>query len=104
MSEEKMNELKERYHELLVEGNTREATKVSNKMQRLEDEGSVSEESVSGASFEELDGVGDELASVLSERFSGFDELAEAGPEDLEPVPGIGEKRAESLVKQAQER
>lgn len=95
--------MREKYARLLREGKTDEATElVSNR----EVEENVSEEEDSSGEeerFEELNGVGPELASELVEQFGDFDSFVEeAEPEDLEPVPGIGEKRAESLVEQTE--
>lgn len=51
--------------------------------------------------YRALNGVGDELARELVETFESYDAFAEhASAEDLEPIPGIGKKRAESLVEQ----
>jgi len=114
MTEDKQKE----YARLLREGDTEQATKVAQEMrgddvqvetededsksdenEEVEDEEPVSEEE----RFAELKGVGPELAEELVEEFGSYDEFAEnASPEDLEPVSGIGEKRAESLVEQAE--
>lgn len=109
-------DLQKEYARLLREGDTEQATKVAQEMRgddvqvetedsksdendEVEDEEPVSEEE----RFAELNGVGPELADELVEEFGSYDEFAEnASPEDLEPISGIGEKRAESLVEQAE--
>lgn len=106
-------DMQKEYARLLREGDTEGATKLAQEMRgdevqvetdedsksEEEDEESVSEEEL----FAELNGVGPELADELVEEFGSFEEFAEnASPEDLEPVSGIGEKRAESLVEQAE--
>lgn len=90
--------ISDKYARLLREGKTREATElVSGEDASDEEESIVSEEE----RFAELNGVGPELAEELVEEFEGFDAFVEeAEPKDLEPIPGIGEKRAESLVEQ----
>lgn len=111
MTEDRQKE----YARLLREGNTREATELvsdNSQNQEKEDEEVVEEvdetqedgQAVSEEErFAELSGVGPELADELVEEFGSYDEFAEnASPEDLEPISGIGEKRAESLVEQAE--
>lgn len=52
--------------------------------------------------LEELPGVGEKtLASLKEAGFSSIDAVAKAGVEDLTKVKGIGEKKAESLIKEA---
>lgn len=113
--EEKLAELRKKYRDLLREGRTEDATEVyleservkesfhgsddssEEELQKVEDS---DEEESSLESFEELKGVGDELANALQDKFGSLDEMSKASVEDLEPVPGIGKKRAESLLDQ----
>lgn len=124
--EEKLAELRQKYRDLLGEGRTEDATEVYREAERLkaenrgssepepepesepvesEDEGvdedaEKEDEGSSVDSFEELKGVGDELAGILEDEFGSVEQMADASVEDLEPVPGIGEKKAESLLEQ----
>lgn len=101
--------LRVKYARLLREGKTSEATKVAQEMNGVETTSSEPvEEEESEVSdrerFHSLKGVGDELAKELDETFESYEAFAKyASAEDLEPIPGIGEKRAESLVEQAAE-
>jgi predicted flap endonuclease-1-like 5' DNA nuclease len=99
MAEEKQD----KYARLLREGKTEEATKVAQEMRgsevAVETQDSVSEHD----RFTELKGVGDELADEMVEEFGDYDSFAEnAAVEDLEPISGIGEKSAESLLEQVE--
>jgi len=91
---------KEKYTRLLREGKTEEATELvsSSETEVSTSEVEDSESSVQG--FEDLKGVGDELAVELREEFGEVENLKDASASDLEPIPGIGEKRAESLLEQ----
>jgi DNA ligase (NAD+) len=42
--------------------------------------------------------VGPEVAELLTQRYAGLEELAQAGQEELTQIPGIGPKIAESVV------
>lgn len=54
------------------------------------------------AGFEELPGVGEKtLASLKEAGFSSLEEIAKANIEDLIKVKGIGEKKAEKIIKDA---
>lgn len=107
MTEESMQD---KYARLLREGKTDEATKVAQEMSDVEVEvetEQVEEEEEEILSehdrFAELKGVGDELADELVEEFGTYSEFAEnASVEDLEPISGIGEKSAESLLEQVE--
>lgn len=97
--------LKERYARLLREGRTTEATRVALQAKNEEGVEEPSEEVESSESdrFAELKGVGGELAVELVEEFGDFESfVADATVEDLTPIPGIGEKRAESLLEQVE--
>lgn len=120
--EEKLAELRQKYRDLLGEGRTEDATEVYREAERLKAEHrgeseekeeevepepeseSVDEAEDEGGSsveaFEDIKGVGEELAQVLRDRFGSVEEMANASVEDLEPVPGIGEKKGESLLDQ----
>lgn len=51
--------------------------------------------------YEALNGIGNELAREFVETFESYEAFAKhASVEDLEPIPGIGKKRAESLIEQ----
>lgn len=99
--EEKLADLREKYREFLRQGKTEDATEVARKAERLKDgEESESSEDIDER-FESLNGVGEELARELAEDFGSFDDLKQASVEDLTPIPGIGEKRAKSIIEQA---
>lgn len=105
-------DLKDKYARLLREGRTDEATAVARKARYGDEENQekeaddevesepVQEEDAGYSSFEELNGVGPELAVELEEEFGSMENLADAAVEDLEPIPGIGETRAKSLLDQ----
>lgn len=107
----KIEELKDKYDEHLRLGEEKKATEVLqevNKLRSGEDDEPVEEEpepeeSEEENSFEDISGVGSELAETLADEYDSVEELAEADLEDLEPIPGIGEKRAESIIEQANE-
>lgn len=104
----KIEDLKEEYRKHLREGRERDATEAYKKIQELrsEDEESQVEDNVEvskDSSFESIDGVGDELAALLSDKYDSVDDLADADVEDLEPISGIGSKRAKSIIEQAGE-
>lgn len=104
----KKEELSRKYSRLLREGKTSEATRVAREAKKLEkgddyyvessDDGEEEQGSTEG--FEALNGVGPELAEQLVEEFGSVENLSDATVEDLEPIPGIGVKRAESLLEQ----
>lgn len=97
--EDKLADLRKKYRELLRDGKTKEATEVAQKAEELKE----GDESQSGfEKFEVLNGVGEEIAKELAEDFDSIEALAEATPEDITPIPGIGEKRAKSIIEQAQ--
>jgi len=112
--EDKLRELREKYRNLLREGKTSQATQVARQAKQFKGDYQVDdsddEEVVEsepepeevGDDFTDLKGVGDELAVELREKFGSFDGMRDASPEDLEPIPGIGEKRAKSLLEQLQ--
>lgn len=52
------------------------------------------------ASFEEINGIGNEIAEELEEAFGSIEKLAEADLAELEDVSGIGSSRAESIKEQ----
>lgn len=107
--EEKLTELREKYERCLREGRTEDATEIWRESERLkngseeveaEDEGSDVESEETSDDFTDLKGVGEELAVELEEEFGSLENMAEASAEDLEPIPGIGSKRAENLLDQ----
>lgn len=54
------------------------------------------------AGIEELSGVGEKTQTALKEAgFSSVEDIANANPEDLTKVKGVGEKKAQSLIKEA---
>ena len=54
------------------------------------------------AGIEELSGVGEKTQAALKEAdFSSVEDIANANPEDLTKVKGVGEKKAQSLIKEA---
>lgn len=106
----KIEELKDKYDEHLRLGEEKKATEVLQEVNKLrsEEDDSVEEESEPEASeeersFEDINGVGSELANTLADRYDSVEDLAGASAEDLEPISGIGEKRAESIIEQANE-
>lgn len=108
-----MNEKRRKYARLLREGRTEEATalvtdegsnteKTSEETEEEEEDVDTSDILSEEERFADLKGVGDELADELVEEFGTFSSFKDASVEDLEPIPGIGEKRAESLLEQVE--
>jgi len=89
-------DLEKEYSRYLREGKTQKATEVAN--ERYGEPEQPSEKEL----YADLKGVGDELAEILADRFDSFDDFVQADVEDLKPVSGIGEKRAESLLEQVE--
>jgi len=100
-----IEQLKAKYREYLREGEEAKATEAWIKLEEARSVETESEPEIQekDRSFEELNGVGDEIANVLADEYDSVEDLADATPEDLEPISGIGEKRAESLIEQARE-
>lgn len=97
------DELKREYREHLREGRTDKATEAWNKLRSDAETTSENEEVSESEDFSEISGVGDELANELAQDYDTFEDLADASLEDLEPIPGIGSKRAESILEQVRE-
>lgn len=112
-----LDELKDEYRELLRDGKTEQATDVAHKIAEKEgrvdnsDDGTVSadtevveedEDSEDDGieSFTDIDGIGDELAVEFEEEFGSVENLKDAEVEELEPIPGVGEKRGEDILEQ----
>lgn len=88
----------EEYNRLLMEGKTGEATEVAQKIAGR----AVVQEEVDAA-FEDLKGVGDELADEIRQVYGDYSSFVEeASVESLSDISGIGEKRAESLLEQVE--
>jgi len=66
------------------------------------EEGAAAAEAAAGASLEELPGVGEKtLANLKASGFKTIEDIENASVEDLIKVDGIGEKKAEKLIKEA---
>lgn len=104
--EERLDELRKRYAVENRKGNHDKAYEAVQEARQLkaehgdEDVEAPAEEESGLDEFEAINGVGPELAEVLADEFGSVEDLAEADPDDLEPVPGIGEKRAVDILGQ----
>lgn len=86
------HELKNKYSALLREGKVEEATEVAAEIHGDRD---------TGGNYEDLKGVGDELADDIRQVFGDYSNFVEeADIESLSDISGIGETRAESLLEQ----
>ena len=50
------------------------------------------------AAVEEINGVGPETSAAIASKFRDLDAVSQAPREDLEGVPGVGEKTADAVV------
>lgn len=106
-------EFRIKYNKALREGDTGKATEVYKKYSESstedseEDSGSedLTEDAMSEQEkFEEINGVGEELAEELIQEYGtypGF--VEEADKESLVDISGVGEARAESLLEKVKE-
>lgn len=95
------DDLQKKYARLLREGKTEEATKVSQKMVDGVSESSVDKQEDVLEPYVALNGVGEELAEELYEKYGDYSSFVEdADMKGLVDVSGVGESRAESLLEQ----
>ncbi len=96
---------KERYAKALRDGKVEEADKIyweSKEDDKVEENVSVEvEEDGQGIqSFEEINGIGQEIADEMKEAFGDIKQLEEASLDELEDVSGIGPARAKDIKQQ----
>jgi|AKVG01.1.fsa_nt_gi NTP pyrophosphatase (non-canonical NTP hydrolase) len=93
------HDLEKEYASALRDGRTEEATEVARKIHGDREV----ETSDTDGKYEDLKGVGDELADEIRQVYGDYSNFVEeADVESLSDISGIGETRAESLLEQVE--